>query len=56
MTNQDSRRAEREARRTADTTGRKTAHEDAIARYLAAFAYDEKRDENEKQAPPEREQ
>jgi hypothetical protein len=53
MTNLEARRAEREARRTADTSGRKTPHEDAIARYLAAFAYLEKRREDEEQAHDE---
>jgi hypothetical protein len=45
MSNEEARRAEREARHDVDTSGRKTRHEDAITRYLAAFAYREKREE-----------
>ena len=45
MSNQESGRAAREARREVARGGAKCHHEDAIARYLAAFAYAEERDE-----------
>lgn len=44
MSNQESCRAAREAQRETARDGRKTLHEDAIARYLAAFAYAEGRE------------
>lgn len=48
MSNQQSCRAAREARREVAREGGdggKSRHEDAIARYLAAFAYAEEREE-----------
>jgi hypothetical protein len=51
MSNQESYRAAREAQRETARDGRKTPHEDAIARYLAAFAYAQEREEERDETP-----
>jgi hypothetical protein len=51
MSNQESYRATREAQRETTRAGRKTPHEDAITRYLAAFAYAEEREEERDDKP-----
>ena len=51
MSNQESCRAAREARREVARDGAQCHHEDAIARYLAAFAYAEEREEERDEEP-----
>ena len=53
MSNQESHRAAQEARREAARGGAQCHHEDAIARYLTAFAYAEEREE---ERPEERDE
>ena len=54
MSNRESHRAAREARREAARGGGECHHEDAIARYLTAFAYTEERGEERQEERDEK--